>query len=220
MDTTKMPETTHEHVVEQLIGKDWGELEVLEHASYLLFPDKLYKRNVSGGFDEKRVMLRVPRPHELRKARTMARSIAAEDGLDPKLDRDLIEDIETICILSMAIRDGDSSVFEPWMEDPRKLEKSYDKASLMQIYAKLDSLMKVVDPAPDDISEVEMFALMGAITKERNLSPLLVYGSGAQTTFVVTMAERYMNLLVSKSSSEPSEPSTQESSVSSDSPPS
>lgn len=219
MDDLKLPETTHEHVVEQLIGKDWGELKVFEKGDYLLFPDNLYKRNVEGGFDKKPIMIRVPRPNELRKARVMARGIAAKDGLDPKLDRDLIEDLETICILTMVIR-NDTEPYEPWIEDPVELESTYDKVSLMQIWAKMDALLRVVDPAPAEISEPEFYALTCAIAKERNISPLLVYGSEVQTTYVVTMVDRYLTSLASKSSSEPLEPSTQETLQSSDSPPS
>jgi hypothetical protein len=212
-----LPNDTQSHVIDQLIGKNWGELEILEQAGQLLFPESLYKRSKSGKFEEIKVLVKVPRHPELVKARVEARQIAIEDGLDLKEDRDLIEDWETICTLSHAIMSAKNPT-DRWEPFPRAIAESYDKPSLMQIWAKIDALTHIVDPAPDSISGNEMFALMSAIAKERNLSPLFVYGSGAQTIFVVGMVDQLLNLLELKSSSEPSEPSTPESSPLSDSP--
>ncbi len=217
MSSFDLPEGTREAAVEQLIGKSWEELEVLEVAGRLLFPEKILRRTKSGMCEEIPVLIQIPRSHELRKARVEARRIAKKDGLDPKLDRDLIDELETVCTLSHAIRNTKPPDHEPWEPFPRTLEEKYDKSSLAQIWAKIDALTRVVDPAPDSISQDEMIALASAIAKERNLGPLFVYGSGAQTTFVVTMADLLVSSLASKSSSEPSEPSTPESSVTSDS---
>jgi hypothetical protein len=197
------------HVVEQLLGKSWGELEVLEHYGYLLFPDSIYKRKKDGTFDEIKVCLRVPRQHELRKARVEARRIAMEDGLDLDRDKDLFNDLETICILSMAIRNR-ATPHESMIPEPRELERDYDRACLMQIWAKLDALHQVVDPAPHKISEEEMFALIAAIAKDRSISPLAVYAADSQANFVIFTASLLASFLVSKSSSEPSDSSMQE----------
>ena len=199
----------HPHVVEQLLGKSWGELEVLEHYGYLLFPDSIYKRKKDGTFDEIKVCLRVPRQHELRKARVEARKIALEDGLDLERDKDLFNDLETVCTLSIVIRNR-TAPHEPMIPDPRELERDYDRASLMQLWAKVDSLNQVIDPAPHNISEEEMFALIAAIAKDRSISPLAVYAAGSLDTFVIFMASLLVNFLVSKSSSEQSDSSTQE----------
>lgn len=204
----------HDHVIEQLIGKNWGELEILEHYGYLLFPETLYKRSKSGEFEKQPIVLRVPRQHELREARVEARRIAKDDGLDPSLDKDLIDDIETVCILSKAIRNC-TPPHEPWEPDPRGLEKRYDRGSLIQLWAKLDALHQVVDPAPHKIGEEEMFALIAAIAKERNILPLAVYGPAAQASFVIFMASLLQSSLESRSSSESSEHSTPRSSQSS-----
>lgn len=202
-------DTVPSHVVEQLIGKPWGELEVLEHAGYLLFPDSIYKRGVNGKFDEVKVMLRLPRQHELRKARVQAREIARRDGLDLDRDRDLVGDIETMCILSMAVRNN-TAPYEPMVPDPETLEKGYDRPALMQLWAKLDELHRVVDPAPHTISEEEMFALIAAVAKERSIAPLAVYAADLQANFVITMACMLNPLLESKLSSAPSDSSTPE----------
>ncbi len=217
MGNFEIPTDVHDHVVDQLLGKSWGDLEVLEHAGYLLFPDKIFKRNSKGGFDETEILLRIPRQNEIRQARVEARKIAAEEELDPKLDPDLFADLDDLCVLAKSIRTKDGDYHEPVEEDPRKLEKRFDKKSLQQVWAKIEALSAVVDPAPDSISEPEMIALANALLKEGNLSPLLVYGPGAQTSFVATTAALLVSSLESKSSSEQSEPSTPESSVSTDS---
>lgn len=208
-DERDWTDNVHPHVVEQLIGKSWGELEVLEHYGYLLFPESIYKRKKDGSFEEKKICLRVPRQHELRKARVDARQIALEDGLDLDRDKDLFGDIETACILSMVIRNS-TTPYEQIEPDPRQLEKTYDRESLMQIWTKLDALHNIIDPAAHTITQEEMFALIAAIAKERNIGPLAVYAADLQATFIVTMACMLVPFLVSKSSSEPLDSSTQE----------
>lgn len=192
-----LPEDLYPHVVQQLMEKSWAELEVLEHAGYLLFPDEIYRRMRDGTFERKKVRLRLPRTNERRAARVQARAWAEEDKLDPELDKDLIDELETLCLLSVAIRDATPphSPFEP---DPKVLERTWDKPSLVQVWRKLDALYHVVDPAPDKISEGEMLALMAKLSKERHLGPLAAYGSAAQTTFVVTMADRLLSSLASR----------------------
>ncbi len=208
-----LPDSVHDPVVEQLVGKNWDEIETLEHAGYLLFPDKLYKRNRQGGLDEEPIVLRVPREHELRKARVQANKIAEDDGLDPDRDKDLVDNIETVCILALAIRNS-TPPHEPWKPNPRELEKRYDRGALMQLWGKLDALTHVLNPAAGSITKEEMFALVAALAKERNIVPLHVYEPDVQASFIVTMAVQLMSFLVSKSSSASSEPSTPECSAS------
>lgn len=203
----KLPDDVEHAAVEQLLSKTWEEHEALEHAGYVLFPDKIFRRRKDGSIEEKAVMLRVPRMPEQRKARVMARTMAAEDELDPRFDRDMIEDLETLCLLSMAIRNS-SDPFEPWEEDPRVLERIWDKSSLTAVWARLDALTTLIDPRPQSITNAEMLVLLAKISKERNLGPLAAYGSDAQTSFVTTMADLLLSYLDPKSSSEPSEPST------------
>ena len=207
MADEKWKQGVHEHVIEQLLSKDWGELEVLEHADYLLFPDKVYRREKGGGFEEIDVVLRVPRENEFRKARVQARVIGVADGMDVSVDADLFENLENLCLLSVCIRNA-KPPHEPWCPDPKVLERKYDRVTLSQIWAKIDKLNGVVNPAPDNISKDETYALMAALAKERHLGPLAVYGSGAQTSFILFMVDVVMSSLDSKSSSEQSEPST------------
>lgn len=197
-EKTTLPESVHDHVMERLLGKEWDELEVLEESGYLLFPEKIYKRTKDGKFEAKDIFLRVPREHELRKARIMARQIALEDGLDLDRDEDLISNIEDTCILTFAIRENIKG-FPPLWPEPKQLEATYDKASLIHLWAKLDNLTQVVNPAPETITEEEILVVVSKIASERSIAPLLVYGSEAQNICIVTMADLLVTSLGSRS---------------------
>ena len=205
-----IPDDVHEHVADALLGKSWSEVECLEFADRLLFPAELQKRKADGSFERLPVMLRVPRAPEIRKARLAARKIAQKEGLDERLDSGAIEDLETFEILAIAIRNT-TDPHEPMFPFEGELEKLWDKSSLVKIWAELDALHHVIDPAPDTIGEAEMLALTAKLAKDQNLGPLVVYASGAQVYYVTTMAARYMNLLASQLSQESSEDSTPES---------
>jgi hypothetical protein len=120
-----------------------------------------------------------------------------EAGLDPDRDKDLFESLETICILEDAIREPDGN-YEPVYPFDGDLERCCDRQSLAAIYEILDSLSTVLDPNPNTISEDEMVALVGLIAERRDIVPLAVYGSDAQSFFIVTMADRLLSCMGSK----------------------
>jgi hypothetical protein len=207
------------HVMQQLIGRDWAGLEVLERDGRLYFPDKIYRRRADGEFEGVDVLLQVPREPDLRWARMQARRLAAasDPPLDLDRDADLVSNLESMCLISRCMRDADVPARE-YDPDPEHLEASWEKPALTQIYEKLDRLMQVVDPRPESIDEGQMMAAVAAIVQARNILPLAVFGQGAQVTCVVTMADRLVSLLESKSSSGSSEDSTPEPSPSHDQP--
>jgi len=194
-----LPSNVYDHIAKALKENTWGdEVEVLEHNEYLLFPAVILKRQTSGKFEEVKVRMRVPREHEMRLARKLAREIMVEDGLDWKEDADLFTNVETWCILARSIRDY-TAPFSPYDPDPRSLEMRYDKSSLMALWAKLDALSRIVDPRPDDLSSAEVIGLIVAIAREENTGPLVDYASPAQSSCIVTMARLCAISLGSKS---------------------
>lgn len=190
-----------DHALAELMTKDWGELEVLEHAEHLLFPEKLIRRKADGTWEETPIMLRVPRDPDMRKARIDARQWAEAEGIDEKRDRDLFETMENMCILASSIRNS-TPPHEPWEPDPKILERRYDKVCLRRMWERLDKLNDIINPNPDQLSAPEIVALIIAIAKARHLGPLVVYGPGAQTSFVVSMVDLLLSSLGSKLSSE------------------
>src|SRR5512137_1298652 len=169
------------NALEQLLSRDWDGLEVLERDGRLLFPDKIYRRQPDGSFKGHDVLLQVPREPDMRLARIEARRIASGSNppLDPDRDRDLIDNLEALCLVSRCMRDPQvpAREFDP---DPTHLEQAWDKSALTQIYEKLDRLAQVVDPRPADLGDEETLALVAAIVKARNILPLTVYGPAAQ----------------------------------------
>lgn len=203
----ELPPSVPGHVAHQLLEQSWTDLEAMEFAGYLLFPAELYRRRKSGDFERVKIALRVPRQHELRGARVRARQLAAEQGLDLDRDADMVSDLENVCILSVAIRNA-TEPHEPYEPDPARLERVWDKASLAQLWQKLDALYQVIDPAPSSMSEGELLVLLAKIAKERHLGPLAAYAPDARTFFIVTTAERLLILLGEKLLPAQSEPST------------
>lgn len=204
------PADQHDHVLAKLMTTDWSELEAYEHADHLLFPDKLIRRTKNGTWEETPIMLRVPRDGDMRAARVQARALAAQTKIDEQKDRDLFSNLENMCILALSIRNT-TEPYEPWEPEPLVLEKRYDKVCLAQLWAKLERLNDVLNPAPNQLSSAEIVALIVAIAKARHLGPLVVYGPGAQTSFVVSMADLLLNSVGSKLSSESLERLMQES---------
>lgn len=196
-------------VRDELLSKSWADHEAVEFEDYILFPDVLIKRRADGSTVEQKVMVRVPRMKELRKCRVEARKAALAEGLDPRLDKDMFDDMETLHILTVAIRNP-TPKHEQFAMDAADLEKTYDKASLVQMWQKLDAYMTVVDPRPNSLSPEETLLLLAKLAKERNLGPLAAYGSDVQTTFIVSTADQLLSYLSQPSSLESSEPSTPE----------
>ncbi len=189
------------HAIAKLMTTKWSELEAIEHADYLLFPEVLTRRRKDGSWEEKPIMMRVAREHELRQARVKARQLAVKEGIDEERDQTSFNNLENMVILSMCIRNN-TSPYEPWEPDPLLLERKYDRVCIHQLWDKLERLNDVLNPAPNNLSGPEIVALMISIAEARHLGPLVVYGPGAQTSFVVSMADLLLKSLTSKLSSE------------------
>jgi len=179
----------------------WKSLEAQEYQGRLLYPGKLARKKKDGTFEYIDIMLRVPREPELRKARVDARKSAIASGLDLDRDKDLVEDLENIHILSYCIRSSrppstsQGPGFEQWVMSPQELEETYDRQSIMSLWQQLNSISESMSPSEDNISESQFIFMLSAMTKERSIHPLAVYGPDAQRSFILTMADRLMNYM-------------------------
>ncbi len=188
------------HAIAKLMTTSWEDLEAIEVNDNLLFPDVLIRRKVDGSWHQEDVFLRVPRDRDLRQSRVEARALAVKEKIDEKQDRDLFVNLENMCILARCIRNT-THPYESMHPDPLLLEAKFDKVCLQHMWEKLERLSEVLNPAPNQLSSGEIVALIVAIARARHLGPLIVYGPGAQTSFVVSTADLLLNLLGSKLSS-------------------
>jgi hypothetical protein len=199
------------HVAEQLYKKSWKELEALEHNERILFPDVISRRRSDGSIENIEVMFQVPREPDHRKAKIEARKVGLKEGFDLDRDKDVFEQLETLCLLSICIRNR-KEPYEPWEPDVLKLEKRYDLQSLANAYGKIDVYAGMINPHPSELSEQDCWALVAAIVKARNMLPLLVYAPDSQNTFALFMADQVVTCPAYKSYLESLEESIQGSS--------
>ncbi len=191
------------HAIAKLMTTKWDDLEAMEFNDSLMFPDVLIRRKADGSWLHEDVFLRVPKDADLRASRAEARALAPTKKagpIDETKDRDLFSNLENMCILARSIRNT-SDPYEPMHPDPLLLEAKFDKVCLNHMWDKLERLSEVLNPAPEQLSSAEIVVLIVTIAKARHLGPLVVYGPGAQSSFVVSMADLLLNLLGSKLSS-------------------
>jgi hypothetical protein len=187
-----------EALLTEILNKSWSELQALEFQGSLLIPVQLKRRRADGSWETVPVMLRVPRESDLRMARIAARTWAERVGLNPQLDPDVFDNMDTVCILSRCVRNA-TEPHEPWEPDPEILESRYDIPQLELLWAKLEAYKHVIDPRPETMNEDAFMAMVALIAKERVIYPLVALGGRSQTNFIVTMASRLQNSLDSKS---------------------
>jgi hypothetical protein len=191
-----------------LLRKSWAELEALEFQGRLLFPGELRRYKADGSLFSVAVKLRVPRAGDLRKARVIARDLAARVKLDLDRDKDMVEGLENLVILQEAIRNT-TEPYEPYVADPLELERSWDADSLAEVWTRLDALRAQIDPAPADMSQEQTFAVLAQIAAEQSITPLVAFGPGTRARFIISMATMLLSSLASRSSLASSDSSTQ-----------
>ena len=106
--------------IASILSKSWEELEALEFDGRLLFPAHVLRRKAKD-WERIDVVLRVPREPDMRRARLKARAWAAEEGLDPELDPAMFENMDSMCVLTEAIRNP-APPHEPWEPFAKELE--------------------------------------------------------------------------------------------------
>lgn len=174
-------------LIQEILKRSWADLQVLEFQGHLLFPHQIV-RFTSSGRELIDVMLRVPREPVSRKARLQARAWASKVGLDPILDPDLFDNMDTMCLLSNCIRNT-TPPHEPWEPDPAVLEEKYDRPSLDAAWARIEALRMVIDPQEGVIDEDTFAMLIATIAKKGNIDPLAVLDSSGLQSFIVRTAK-------------------------------
>lgn len=173
-------------VVQEILKRSWADLQVLEFQGHLLFPFQIVRYTTSGR-ELIDVALQVPREPISRKARLQARAWAKRVDLNPTLDMDLFDNMDTMCLLSLCIRNI-TAPHEPWEPDPEVLEDRYERPSLDAAWARIEALRMVIDPQEGVVDEDTFALLVATIAKKGNIDPLAVLDSSGLQSFIVRMA--------------------------------
>ena len=154
-DEANKLEAEHAHVTEQLLRTTWEEMVVIENNDDLLFPEKIYRRRADGSFEGTPVLVCIPKEEECRRARVDARKLALKKGLDLDRDVDLIDNLETSCLMALCIRNAQPGkdprggvFYEPFELNPERLEKVYVRSSLTHLWANRGRVTTQWTPSP------------------------------------------------------------------------
>lgn len=171
-------------------GKTWDELEVLESSGRLLFPDSIKRRGKTRQIEEVAICIRVLRKDEKRAARLEARAWASKLGVDVEKDRDIFEDLDTLCILARAIRERAAP--HEQHQQAEWLESHYDSGSLAQIWDRLSVYEQMIDPRLDEMSEDDFWRTVLSISSTRSPKALTDFVPRLQQSFIISMADQVL----------------------------
>jgi hypothetical protein len=177
--------------LERLGKTSWEDLEAIEVGGRIVFPDVIKRRRSDGKLDEVPVCVRVPRKDERRRARSDAREWARREKIDPEKDPELFEDMDTVCILALCIRERDRP--EEQHQTYEVLEKSYDARSLQQVWHRLQVYEDLIDPREVAVDTNAFWGLVLDVARRRDILPLTDTGGPEQHSCIVRMAEEALS---------------------------
>jgi hypothetical protein len=172
---------------EALAAKRWDELEALEHEGRVLYPEVIRSRGKGGVLKEVPVAIRVLRKDERRKAKLEAEDWAKEEKLDRDREPGLFDDMDTLCILARALREPKAP--HDQFATFKALEHDYDMRSLDELWSKYKIYEDLTDPRDGIQTDVEFWAVVGAIGRTRNILPLTECESPAQNGCILRLVE-------------------------------
>lgn len=191
---------------EWLKGKTAADLELVEHAGRVYFPDAIQRLRPGGKFAEVKVAVCVPRAPEKAMARRDAIALFSKWKLDREKDADYFDTLDKFAILSHALREPEAPYgqFHPleWLVSDKPGE-GFDERSLWAAWDRLKVYQELLDPTLTQPDEEEVLAAAAGIDRVRNLSPLVAIAGPALDSFVVSMASllcRYRTLVLSQPS--------------------
>lgn len=186
---------TKADIREWLQGKTVEDLEVVEQAGRLLFPEVL-RRRTPKGYEEEKVRLRVPRPLEITQARVEAIAMASKYKIDREKDSDLFEEYETICRLSKAIREYAEPHGQAYTAE--QLLSGYDSVCLQDLWQRVDVYQKMIDPRITDVDADDVINAARGIAHTMSLSPLAAIAGSELDSCIITMACMLVNCLTQR----------------------
>jgi hypothetical protein len=172
-------------------GKTPEELDAIEFSGRTLFKDHIRRIKKDGTHEDVPILVRCPRPVEIMAGRLEAITLFKKQGLDREKDNDLFDQLDTLAVLSKAIRDP-----KPPHDQFQTLEflishkpgEGFDIESLMDVWTRLETYRRLLDPRITEVSEDDAIRAALAIERVRNVSPLAAIAGHELDGCIVTMA--------------------------------
>jgi hypothetical protein len=172
--------------IEELGGRTWEELEVLEHeAGQLMFPAKLRRRDKSGAVVTTAVRVRAPSAADQFAARKEARAWCRKAELDEQKDKELFEQLEQLCLLAKAVRTDAAPHGQ--FADAADLA-NYDEGCLRDLQEQVTAFKARLDPRESILTDEQAWKAIVAVAREANIGPLVDIDGHEQPILVVRMA--------------------------------
>lgn len=174
--------------IDELGGKTWDELEVRRHDNgRLMFPGELRRRDEKGAVVVKRVRVCVPAPEDHVAARVEAIAwFSKQKGLDRERDKDLFDEMEQVCLLARAIREGDPPHAQAL--DHTELA-AWDEASIQDIQERINIFKLLVDPREGELDDEQFWRSLLAVGRGATIGPLVDMSGPVQLSFILRMAK-------------------------------
>ena len=179
--------TDQPKTVAALGGRTFAELEVARHESgRLMFAGELRRVDENGVVRGQKIRICVPTPADQIEARVRARALfRSKKDLDPERDKDLFDELEQICLLSVAVR-----TYEPphsQFAAPEELAQ-YDEGSLRDLLERINALKSALDPRVDALDDGAFWELVVQVAESGTLYPLAGIDGRVQRSSLVRMA--------------------------------
>jgi hypothetical protein len=191
-----------------LEGKDPADLDVIELGGRRLYPDTIRRRGTKGDASkvvEVPVRLRVPSTADKALARLdalrWARELVAQQGTkvaeqmtiavaESLLGRTYFDELDTKCLLARCMFEADPPHDQYLLYG--LLDSRHDHASLMEVWDRLNFYWDWEEPRTAEVDEGRFLAMVAAIDRVRNLSPLAGIAGSERVSFILSMASRLL----------------------------
>jgi hypothetical protein len=179
-------------------GKTAEELDAIEFNGRTLWKDHIRRIKRDGTFEDLPILVRCPRPIEIMQARSEAVELFRKQKLDREKDNDLFEQLDTLAVLSKAIRDTAAPHDQLQTLEfllSHKPGEGFDIESLMDVWTRLEAYRRLLDPRITEVSEDDAIRAALAIERVRNVSPLAAIAGHELDGCIVTMASMLVTSL-------------------------
>lgn len=170
-------------------GKSWDELEVVPHESgRLMFKAELRRRGPKGEIESRPVRVCAPEVKDHVRAKSLARLWFKEtEGLDPDRDSEIFDEMESVCLLSLLIREPEAPYSQLMTHDELA---EWSQASLKDVQERIKVFESMLDPRTGVATEQQLWDVVARVARDGNLLPLADIVGHEQPSCIAFMARQ------------------------------